>query len=387
MKKENQSEKKDRNMSIKSTPKRIQHILTVVNDFFVGIVNNNSSKEDILKAIEDSHDDLVKILKQNIPNKKDSSVKKIKDPDAPKRGKSSYIYFCVEKREDIKKNNPDMSAKEIIKELGRIWRENVSVKDKARYEKLSSDDKVRYESERKDYIPSNDVVQKNSKRSGPKRGLTGYIYFCNEFRSVVKEENNNLTTKEITSELGKRWRDLSEKDRKPYEKLAEKDKDRYEKEKELLVDPDNNDVISSDKESKSKKKDKVVKSNKKVKSSKDDKEVVNNRKKSGYILYCQELRQIVKDSNNEWTSQQITKELGRKWKELSDTEKASYNVRASEVSEVKSKPSSTKKSKSKSKSKSKKSKSKKSKSKKSKSKKSKKKDDSNLDNIEDYNSD
>ena len=89
------------------------------------------------------------------------------------------------------------------------------------------------------------------------------------------------------------------------------------------------------------------------------------------------------------TSQQITKELGRKWKELSDSEKASYNERASsdvsEVSEVKTKPTSTKKSKSK-KSKSKKSKSKKSKSKKS---KSKKKDDSNLENLEDndYNSD
>ena len=387
MKKENQSRKKDVNMSTKSTTKRIQHILTVVNDFFIGIVNNNSSKDDIIKAIEDSHDDLGKILKENIPNQKDSSVKKFKDPDAPKRGKSSYIYFCVEKREDIKKNNPDMSAKEIIKELGRVWRENVSVKDKARYEKLSLDDKARYESERKEYIPTNDV-DKTSKRSGPKRGLTGYIYFCNEFRSILKEENNNLTTKEITSELGKRWRELSEKDRKPYEKLAEKDKDRYEKEKESWVDMENDDI----QEKKGKSKDKVVKTTKSKKSLSDDNKEVVNRKKSGYILYCQELRNIVKESNNELTSQQITKELGRKWKELSDSQKASYNERASsdvsEVSEVKTKPTSTKKSKSK-KSKSKKSKSKKSKSKKSKSKKSKKKDDSNLENLEDndYNSD
>lgn len=176
MKKEIQSSKKDRNMTTKSVPKSMQPILSAISDYVLEIVGsvtplNAEVTTNLRNAMADHQDDLLNILKTNLNVQKDSG-KKVKDPDAPKRGKSSYIYFCVEKRDEIKKANPNMSAKEIIKELGRVWRENVSDKDKARYEKMSSDDKERYVSERKDYTPPPNVgeaVEKKAKRAGPKR--------------------------------------------------------------------------------------------------------------------------------------------------------------------------------------------------------------------------
>jgi high mobility group protein B2 len=343
MKKENQSIKKNRTMATKSVPKNIQPILSAITDYIVKIVvdvtNEDDIEENLRQVMEDNKDDLIKIIKNNMPTQKDSSAKKVKDSDAPKRCKSSYIYFCVEKRDKIKNDNPDMSAKEIIKELGRVWREDVSDKDKERYTKMSVDDKSRYENEMKDYTPSNVTggVVKKVKSKGPKRGLTSYIFFCKEQRSLLKEEDSNLETKEITSELGKRWRELSEKDRKPFEKLAAKDKDRYEKEKAELLESNpnsNSNLSSSEKEPASKKKKKSSK-----------KEDSKNSRKSGYILYCQEVRPTLK-VNKDLTSQQITKELGRKWKELSEHDQKSYNERSgtSVKSEKKSEKKSVKKS-------------------------------------------
>ena len=327
MKKEIQSSKTNRTMESKSVPKRMQTILSAITEFVVDLVDDD---EDIIrKALADRQDDLVGILKANMPVQKPTSGKKVKDPDAPKRGKSSYIYFCVEKRESIKTTNPEMNAKEIIKELGRVWREDVSDKDKTRYTKMSTADKERYQSEMKDYVTPpgvGDLIEKKgkTKRSGPKRGLTAYIFFCTEHRAVLKEEQPDLSTKLVTAELGKCWKELSEKDRKPFDKLAAKDKARYENEKLTWVDTDG--------------------SSKKGKAATTKGNSKKSRSKSGYILYCKEVRPTMTDNNVDWTSQKVTKELGRTWKELSDEEQASFNERATNSSDEPIKKQTTKKS-------------------------------------------
>ena len=325
MKKEIQSSKKTRTMATKTIPKRMQPLLSALTDFMVGIsgdISPTDNEDEIRQAVLDHQEELLKLLKTNMPVQKASPLKKVKDPDAPKRGKSSYIYFCVEKRDDIKEANPDMSGKEIIKELGRTWREDTSDKDKARYTNLSAADKARYENEMKDYNPPpnvGNVIDKKSKtkRTGPKRGLTAYIFFCKEHRSVLKDEDPDLSTKEITSELGKRWRELSEKGRKPFDKLAAADKARYEKEKLTWVDPDT-DGDAPTKKAKGKAKTSTKK---------------GGRRKSGYILYCQEQRPGIKEQNDDMTGHEVTKELSRMWKELSAEDQAEYNDRAANPSD------------------------------------------------------
>jgi hypothetical protein len=89
-------------------------------------------------------------------------AKKIKDLNAPKRPKTSYILFCVNKREEISESNPNLSAKEIIQELGNMWR-SLSDDEKTEYVTLSNKDKHRYEEEMKLYVPSNKVEEKRKK--------------------------------------------------------------------------------------------------------------------------------------------------------------------------------------------------------------------------------
>ena len=48
------------------------------------------------------------------------------------------------------------------------------------------------------------------------------------------------------------------------------------------------------------------------------------KKKNPFIAFCSEHRSAVKESNPEMKMTDISKELGKKWKELSEEEKAAY---------------------------------------------------------------
>jgi hypothetical protein len=67
--------------------------------------------------------------------------------------------------------------------------------------------------------------------NAPKRGLSAYMFFANEQRDNVREENPNATFGDVGKRLGERWKALSEKQRAPYEAKAAADKKRYEDEK------------------------------------------------------------------------------------------------------------------------------------------------------------
>ncbi len=54
---------------------------------------------------------------------------KKKDPNAPKKARSSYIYFCADRREAMQKKFPDDKMTDIHRRLGSEWR-NLSVEEK-----------------------------------------------------------------------------------------------------------------------------------------------------------------------------------------------------------------------------------------------------------------
>lgn len=78
--------------------------------------------------------------------------KRKKDPNAPKRPNSSYIIFCGDQREKVKKSNPDMSATEITSKLGELWKA-LPEKDRKKYADAADKDKSRYEKEMESYSP------------------------------------------------------------------------------------------------------------------------------------------------------------------------------------------------------------------------------------------
>jgi hypothetical protein len=337
MKKLNRSEKKNRKMSTTTAHKVYKTpVSALVSDWVINTLSSSLSDEQIetlRKVFESKQGDLDNILSANTNVK--STGKRLKDPNAPKRGKSSYIFFCLENREKIKKSHPDMSAKDIIKELGRSWRDTSDEK-KQKYVKLSEDDKERYSGEINEYIPSENFTKdkkKKSKRDGPKRSLTSYIFFCKEQRAVLKEKQPKLSTKELTSELGKRWKELSDAQKVPYVKLADNDKSRYDSEKTSWVDSEKapeKEIVheKAGKDKKSKKAGKDKKSKKAGKDKKSKKAGKDKKAGAGYVLFCEEERVILKEEHPDWSSQQLTKELRNAWTDLNQDEQNSYNERA-----------------------------------------------------------
>ena len=61
--------------------------------------------------------------------KKERATRAKKDPNAPKKPSGAYIFFCNDKRAEVKKANPDFGVAESGRELGSMWK-NCSDADK-----------------------------------------------------------------------------------------------------------------------------------------------------------------------------------------------------------------------------------------------------------------
>jgi len=80
--------------------------------------------------------------------KTEKKEKKIKDPNAPKRALSAFMFFSKEERQNVLKDNPSFKVPEVGKELGLRWGK---CSDKSKFEELAAEDKARYEEEMKNY--------------------------------------------------------------------------------------------------------------------------------------------------------------------------------------------------------------------------------------------
>lgn len=261
-----------------------------------------------------------------------SRRKKVKDPNAPKRPKTSYILFCCELRDKVKEENENMSAKEITAELGRRWGK-LTDKQKLKYQKKYEVEKVRYEKEMQNYSPpSDDELVKTSKRgrkkdpNSPKRPLSPYMFFCKDVRETVKEENPEMDGKQVTSELGKRWQKLTDKQKLKYQKLYNADKVRYEKEKaEYEAGKDTAKTVPAKSKSKAKAKA-PAKAPAKAAAKSKAKAPAKGRvvETPGFLTF--------RDENSELSKRAVN----TAWKKLSDEERQDYEDAAENDSESES---------------------------------------------------
>jgi hypothetical protein len=297
-----------------------------------------------------------------------SQGRKNKDPNAPKRGKSGYLFFCSENRDAVKSSLGENSkATDVTKELGLRWnalKESKKPADKkilAVYEKAAADDKARYQGEKAEYTPpdlddSDDNTRRRrgkrkSAKKGPKRAKSGYLYFCEERRDQLKASNPNLKSTEITSELGRLWNELKADSSRAaelakYENNAASDKKRYETEKSDNVDEvkQKSAKPAAKKETapikKSKKDDVVVEDDddvvedeappvKKGKvapaKSAPAKETPSAKKLNGYQKYCESRRPELKAKHANDKPADITKKLSDEWKSLSKEDKQKWD--------------------------------------------------------------
>ncbi|CCD22684.1 high-mobility group nucleosome-binding protein NDAI_0A05290 [Naumovozyma dairenensis CBS 421] len=77
-------------------------------------------------------------------------VRRKKDPNAPKRGLSAYMFFANDNRDIVKAENPNITFGQIGKVLGAKWKE-LNDEEKQPYQDKADADKKRYESEKELY--------------------------------------------------------------------------------------------------------------------------------------------------------------------------------------------------------------------------------------------
>lgn len=171
-----------------------------------------------------SIEELEKLIKTQ--NKREKKVKETFKPDGLTKPKSAYNLYC-------KYYATDCKSKEIkfeLKNASSTWNELSDVK-KEKYIndalKQKNDYNSQYENLKADAIKNGDISAEK-----PKAPVSGYFRYLNDNRSTIKEklikqgETDKLNTK-ITTEAGKMWKELSDKDKEPYETIYQEEKEKY----------------------------------------------------------------------------------------------------------------------------------------------------------------
>jgi hypothetical protein len=204
--------------------------------------------EDFVNLWEsEEKDKVLQMIKEDL--EKSSKKKKKKDKNAPKKNVSTWILFSKAERPKVKKDFPDMPPKEVMGELAKRWiiaKDDEEVMEEFRI--LAEEDKKRYEEEKKNYVPSEESEEENEDEGGkkkkgkkgkakkakapgqPNKPKSSWLFFCDEERKKLKDEEDAPKGKEVLSELASRWKVLKDKKGKKYEKfedMAKKDKERY----------------------------------------------------------------------------------------------------------------------------------------------------------------
>ncbi|KAF8157916.1 high mobility group box domain-containing protein, partial [Crassisporium funariophilum] len=69
----------------------------------------------------------------------------------------------------------------------------------------------------------------------PKRALSAYMFFSQDWRERIKIENPDACFGEVGKLLAVKWKELGDEGKKSYIEQAAKDKERYENEKSAYV--------------------------------------------------------------------------------------------------------------------------------------------------------
>ena len=176
-----------------------------------------------------------------------------KDPNAPKRGKSAYIFFCAAMRPQVKEELGEEGKSSIMAELGKRWKELKEEDDRAdelaEYTKMAADDKARYEEEKENGKPVEKPIEDDSRddtlpidcfnntiderapvkkqakkktddeKESPKK-KTGYAYFCSHNREWIKTDNPEMKAQDVTRELARLWKELTKEEQKAWSDSA-----------------------------------------------------------------------------------------------------------------------------------------------------------------------
>jgi hypothetical protein len=112
-----------------------------------------------------------------------------------------------------------------------MWKDLKEDEDRSveleKYTKMAADDKARYENGTKKVVDTTDEEDKQVGKSKkvvddtkPAKSKTGYTYFYQSNRESVKDDNPEMKATEVTKELARMWKELSDEDRQDWSDSA-----------------------------------------------------------------------------------------------------------------------------------------------------------------------
>lgn len=156
----------------------------------------------------------------------------------PKKARSAYLFYTMEKRNDFKNANPDKTFGDLTKLVADDWGK-LNAAQKKKYEKLAEEDRARYDQEMSNYVrPTDEELdaqiaaepQKKAKREGPKRPRSAYLFYTTAERPKYSKEHPELKFGDVTKDIATSWKALSAKEKVKFEDMAKADQVRYQKE-------------------------------------------------------------------------------------------------------------------------------------------------------------
>jgi hypothetical protein len=118
---------------------------------------------------------------------------------------------------------------------------------------------------------------------GPQRNISAYLFFCESIRKEILDANPGIKPNKVMIIFGEKWRSLSEDEKKPFIEKAASDRERYNVFLESKLRPK------------------------------------KNAKPSTYNLFCTDERRVIKTEFPDMNASDVRKELGRRWKNIKQT--------------------------------------------------------------------
>lgn len=155
------------------------------------------------------------------------------------------------------------------------------------------------------------MVKRKKHPDAPKGAMGAYMFFCKANREKVKREHPGIDVRQILSELGRRWGNLSDNEKKVYEQMAAEDKVRFEREKNIFLQ--SHDSLFNE----------IAEKRKKRKKKKDPNAPKKNR--SSYILFVNDHRiKAIEQLPADAKQTEIMSLVATMWREAPEEIKAKY---------------------------------------------------------------
>ena len=166
-----------------------------------------------------------------------------KDPNAPKRALSAYMFYSAAVRAKTKAElGRDAGITDVAKAIGAKWGKLTDAQ-KGPYQKKAEADKKRALRERAKYEKSgakakwakNNPSPKGKRKkdpNAPKRALSAYMFYSAAVRDKTKKElGRDAGITDVAKAIGAKWGKLNDKQKAPYQKKATADKARAAKQR------------------------------------------------------------------------------------------------------------------------------------------------------------